>query len=458
MPSSFPGRKISRRTALKGIASGSAALVFGAGMGGCAVSNGERGLVTLWHHWDSRNLVSHNALIERFQRAHPKIRVESSYVHADFLKNRWLAALKSGLLPDILVINSSWIRMHAAEQQLRDLIPLAKADELHLSGRLMARDYERCIHEQKLLALPLASASGGTMLYYNKSVLARAGLPTRIASKTWSEFTDLSRVAVGRLNDSSGELKVVAWDPFSYSGNQFIVAFALGAGTPLISRDGRSSLLNDPAVQRVFEVLDDHIQTVYRPWGGYRGILKWRHRAGVTTVASPLSPIVAGTQAFALSGAWLAGNLINANPRPDFDVAPVPGIDRVHGGIAAHGWAYAMRAQPNDVGAAWELHKYLTIDAEGNGRMAVEALRPSPIRSVNDSDAYAGMGEVWESIRQSMAMDMAYPYSVDSDLLRTLLGEYPYRRLRGESVAAILDNYHQRLQAALDVLAQEGQG
>jgi ABC-type glycerol-3-phosphate transport system substrate-binding protein len=447
---------MSRRAAIGHIAGGAALLGLGAAFPGCRLSRGEAGLVSLWHHWDGRNLVLHNALLDRFRAAHPKIRVESTFVHAEFLRRRWLAALKSGALPDLLVINSAWLRVLHADRELRDLMQLAKADELRLQGRLLPRDYDRCLHDQKLLALPLTSAAGGTMLYYNKSVLARAGQATRIAPRNWAEFTELSRLLVARLNIESEGLRVVAWDPFSYSGSQTIVALALGANAPLISRDGRTSLLREQGVQKVFEAFEAYVETVYGPLGGHRALLKWRQRRGAVNVTSPLSPFVAGTQAFTLSGAWLAGNLINATPRPDFDVAAVPGIERMHGGIAANGWAYAMRAEPNDTEAAWELLKYLTVDAEGNGRMAVEAQRPSPIRSVNDSQAYTGMGELWESMRQCMAMDIPYPYSVDSDQLSVFLEEYPFHRLRGMAIAAILQNYHLRLQANLDATAEEG--
>lgn len=425
------------------------------GLGACGKGAKRKGVVTVWHHWTSREYKSHTAMLERFKIEYPHIKIEETLVRAESMRRRWIAALKSGLLPDIVILNSSWLRTPAAERLLYNLAGLAKRDELRLSERLATRDYERCLYNEGLYALPLSSAAGGTMLYYNKSVLAKAGMDPLFRPKNWEAFTQASELIVERLNKSD-ELTHVAWDPYSYSGNQTIVALALGVGAPLISRDGLQSLLGEPNVVPVFEAIDDHINRVYHRYGAYRGLLRWRQAVGNLTISSPMSPILCGTQAFAMSGVWLAGNFIASNPPVDFDVAPVPGLEQAHGGIAAHGWAYGMSANPNDLEAAWALLKYMTIDVAGNGRMAVDAMRPSPIRSVNDSDSYGRLGGVWNSMRNSMAMDMPYPYSVDSDFLRTLLVEYPFRKLRGDSTKDILQSYHKRLQANLDALAKEG--
>lgn len=424
-------------------------------MGACRRAQASPGVVTLWHPWTGRNKAEHDAVIERFCAIHPQVVVESSYVPAEFLRQRWLAGLHSGLLPDLCLINSSWLRAPTTESQVANLQALAKADDLRLQERLVSRDYERCLRGDRLLALPVSSASGGTMLFINRGVLSAAGMSTVPLLRNWDDFIALSRLLVDRLNHAGGPLQVLAWDPFSYLGQQFLVAFALGAGVPLISRDGSKSLMDQTAVVRILEAIDAYEETVYANYGGRIGILRWRERVGEIDPAAINSPFRTGEQAFALTGSWLAGVMNNAKPRPDFDVMPIPGLERLHGGIAAHGWVYSMRSKPRDADASWALLKYLTVDAEGNGRMAVNSLRPSPIRSVNDSDAYSSMGRIWDSMRQSMSLDMPYPYSVDSDLLRIFMKEYPFRRLRGESIEVILADFHNRLQANLDVFAQE---
>jgi len=447
---------MNRRDALRLMTQGLAAASLGGLFAGCGPRLLGEPNLTLWHLWTGKQLAAHDSLLARFKATHPAARIESTHVPGDFLRARFIAALRSGLLPDLLAINSSWLRMPLAEKRLRNVSALAKADELRLPQRLIPRDYERCLIGDALLALPLSSSAGGSMLFSNSHMLAAAGLSPRPKLRTWSEFTAFSSTLVGKLNPDRSTLRCVAWDPFSYNSVQMLVALALGAGSPMISRDGHTSLIKDPGFERVMEALDHHIQTVYGPFGGYRALLQWRVQTGELAITAPNSAFRDGTQAFCMSGAWFAGELINATPRPSFEVSAIPGLDSPHGGIAAHGWAVAMRASPADPELAWALMKYLTVDAEGNGRLCVEAQRPCPIRSVNESDAYSGMGDVWDSIRQTMSLDIPYPYSVDSDFLRILGYEFPLRRLRGESIKDIIENYHRRLQAYLDGLAKEG--
>ena len=117
----------------------------------------------------------------------------------------------------------------------------------------------------------------------------------------------------------------------------------MAAGYPIISDDGKTSLINTPGVVETMRKFDQYIQEVYGKFGGYKALLEWGSRvAGVDTGGAQVQPFIKEAQAFYVSGSWTIAQTKAGNPDLEFGILPVPGFKGQHGAIVKDGWSYAI--------------------------------------------------------------------------------------------------------------------
>ena len=425
----------------------------GAGLAGaftaCSQKRNSEGAITLWHIWALGQGGPIVQVLDRFAAVRPEIKVSSAQVSTNNLKAKLLAAAQSNSLPDVFLLNSAWVEDFGAGKQLIDLLPLAKADGLQPSSLLRALDYSRCCQGASMYCLPATSAHGALMLFTNHGLLPRKVNEPEQRFANWEEFTKASAEFVQELN-AGRDLRIVALDPFMGPGMVIHSALAAGIGSPTTSADGRKSLLNTSGSLRAAHALDDFVQRVYGSFGGYRALLSWRFRfAGLHRVPI-FSSLPYGRQVFALAAAGSLSSYLRLTPPPEVAVQPVPGLDHLHGGMASHGWAYAISAASSKKEAAWKLARFLTLEEDGVGRFCQAFCRPSPLAREDDAGYYQRVGRVWDSVKEVIKLDIPYPASPEDEYLRVLLYTVPMRRLRGESIEAIFADFHAQYQAYLD--------
>jgi len=436
----------SRRGFLTLLGSGAVAL---AGFAGCNRESPDSAL-TLWLVWPQDPGMPITSLLQRLGGALPNQAVEAGSIASNNLRAKLLGATRQHTLPDLFLINSAWLNDLGGEENLLDLAPLAAADGLAPGQLLVPHDYRRCLSGAKLLCLPATSARGTSMLFTNRVLLDRFGLGAAPRFANWAEFTAASREWVARAN-AADRLEYISLDPFMGPGLVIHTSLSLGAGTPTISADGRRSQLDSPGALRVAHALDDYVETVYGPFGGYRALLQFRFRfAGQhrqpAFYALPFARSFANISA---AGSIVAFQQLGI-PSARLAVQPVPGLDRLHGGLLSHSWAYALNRHSPRRAAAWRALRFLTLDPEGGGRFCLDYRRPSQLRSIGDDAYYPLVGDVWRGVKEAMDLDIPYAAQADDEFLRYHLFTVPMRRLQGESIEQIFRDLGLKHQAHLD--------
>ncbi|MDX2121309.1 MAG: ABC transporter substrate-binding protein [Gemmatimonadota bacterium] len=441
----------SRREFLALMGLGSAGIAL-AGLTGC---NGqpEDEPLTIWLIWPQDPGMPITSLLQRLAEFHPKLRAEAGTVASNNLREKLIKAARQHTLPDLFLINSAWMQDLGGEDNLLDLAPLAAADGLDPANLLVPHDFARCHRHGRLLCLPAVSARGTSMLFVNRVLLDRIGLTETPRFANWAEFTDASRRWVAQANGSDN-LEYIALDPFMGPGMVIHTSLALGINAPIITEDGRRSLLDSPGSLRAAHALDHYVRDVYGAFGGYRALLQFRFRfAGQHR--QPSFYALPFTRSFANISA--AGSIVAFQqlgvPASRLAVQPVPGLDRLHGGILSHSLAYALNRHSPRRAAAWQTLRFLTLDPEGGGRFCLDYRRPAHLRAINDGQYRQLIGEAWDGVKQAMELDIPYQASTDDEFLRYHIFTIPMRRLQGESIETIFRDLCLKHQARLDVPA-----
>jgi ABC-type glycerol-3-phosphate transport system substrate-binding protein len=437
---------LTRRDFLTGAGLGLAGVVAGAG---CSGPSEQDRTVTLWHIWSLGPNAPIQETLDRFAVVSPEMTVTSDSVATNNIKAKLVAAAETSSLPDVFLINSAWVQELGADKHLVNLLPLAQRDGLDPGKLLRPRDYSRCCYGEAMFCLPATSANGALMLFTNHQVLGKAAsAPQRTIGK-WEEFTEVSAELVRKLNPGR-ELRIVAVDPFMGPGMVVHSALAAGIGAPTTSPDGRKSLLNSPGSLRAAHALDDYVTRVYKDYGGYRALLGWRFRFAGLHRVPVFSSLPYGRQIFALAAAGSLSSYRRLASPLQVTVQPVPGLDRLHGGMASHTWAYSISAASSKLEMAWKLVRFLTLEEDGVGRFCQAFCRPSPLAHENDAAYYQKIGPVWDSVKEVIKLDIPYSASPEDEYLRFQLFTVPMRRLRGETIESIFADFHVRYQTYLD--------
>ncbi len=178
-----------------------------------------------------------DAAVEAFKKDHPQIHVEyvSGIKKEDYAE--WLAEqVMGGREPDVFFVLSDDFNLYASMGALMDLSDFIAEDgdfqPEHYYGT--ALDYGK--YEGKSYALPCESVP--TLMFVNKSLLAREGIPMPGNDWTWQDFLDICRRVT---KDMDGDGVLDQFGCYDYTWKQAAVT----NGINLFREDGRISYFAD---------------------------------------------------------------------------------------------------------------------------------------------------------------------------------------------------------------------
>ena len=135
--------------------------------------------VVFWQFWPSETV---SPLLRQFEREHPALRVRMQTLTWRNGLDSITAAVAGGTPPDLCELGSTWVPRLMAAGTLADW----SRDVRDLEPRL--RGWELCSMAGRHYGLPWVI--GTRVLFYNKTLFARAGLDSNQAPETWDELYD----------------------------------------------------------------------------------------------------------------------------------------------------------------------------------------------------------------------------------------------------------------------------
>jgi multiple sugar transport system substrate-binding protein len=203
--------------------------------------------VTLTFAANEYTLPAYQALAGTFNATHPAIRVvivDLSHVHGNWRgfapSPATLNELASNV--DTFLLPESILPVGLESGALLDLMPLAESDPALDAGDFFPGILDHFRRQGRLWGLP--AGVGANLVFCNKGLFDRAGVPYPAPGWTWQEFLDAAAtLTVGEGSDKQYGF-VEAW------GRQGVISFIQAHGGDLLDRDAvyPTPTLDDPLV------------------------------------------------------------------------------------------------------------------------------------------------------------------------------------------------------------------
>ena len=296
--------------------------------------------LTLWHGINPPpNRDVFQKLVDKFNREHPKIEVESLYVgQSDRQLPKILAAIVGDAKPDLL-----WFGPMLTGQ-LVDLDAIEPLDKWWQRSTV-TKDIDPALldsmqFENHLWSIPFGTNNIG--IFYRPSLFSAAGVE-RIPTN-WAELKATAKQLTRDTNGDGkvdthgmilplgkGEWTVFTWLPFMWSGGGEL-------------KSGKTTTIDNPGSIAALQLWQDLIQNssaiLSSPERGYE-----------------LDNFLAGKVAMQLTGPWTFGQLAGMKVT-DYAVMPIPAGTRSATSMGGES-LFMMKSTPQHQQATWEFMEYV---------------------------------------------------------------------------------------------------
>jgi multiple sugar transport system substrate-binding protein len=272
------------------------AVVLSALLAGAASAKTEVKMIVA--HFSDHTMKTFQAAADRFEAKHPDIHVVLEEVSWDNLQQRLATDIAGGTAPDLSIVATRWLYDYATQDIAEPLdgylTPAFKA-------KFLDNELNPQVIDQHLWALPINF--GVRALYYNKDILAKAGVAAPPA--TWDEV----RAAAERVKAAGGygfglQGKEIETDTYFY-----FPLWSFGGDIVVNGQSGIASAAGVKAATFYKALIDDGL-TQPSPTGS--------NRQDIETLFKQ------GKLAMVVTGSWLRGQLDVEATSVHYGLAPVP--------------------------------------------------------------------------------------------------------------------------------------
>ncbi|MFF0787931.1 ABC transporter substrate-binding protein [Streptomyces spiralis] len=311
--------------------------------------------INFWHAWSAPNEVKAvRSLIAGFEKAHPNIHVN---VVGNMTDDKINQALRTGgdKAPDVISsFTTNNVGKFCSSGALVDLNPFFKKSGIDPETTFPKAMNEYTQFDGNRCTAPLLGDAYG--LYYNRTAFAKAGI--KAPPKTWSEFeADAKKLTIP---DGDG-YRQLGFMP-DYHGWESTTEHYFAQFSPMyFDASGKSNLAKDPAFEKGFTLQKKLVDEL----GGFQRLEKFRATLGDEW--GPRHPFHTGQVAMQLDGEWRLGMAVDAEPKFEIGVAPLPVPDDQ---VSQYGKGYitgtvaGIAATSHKQNAAWEFVKYITTNTD----------------------------------------------------------------------------------------------
>jgi multiple sugar transport system substrate-binding protein len=253
--------------------------------------------LTLYHWMEKDRTLWEQEIIKPFEESHPGIRVTLQTSPYPLYVTKSLTSIASGSRLADLMFAEDWFGQELIQKQYAlNLMPYVRRDIAveDFNGETFTEWRGLAQREDELYGFP--ACLGLTVLFYNKDIFDRAGLP--YPDTTWT-YDDLLRVGKQLTVDANGDGIPEQWGlsfDVHYTGLETVI-YSFGGRT--LTDDSKRAVLNEPATLRAFHFIQDlfvkekiasNTTSFVNPWDSFVG-----QRAAMILIGSLGSVNLEGT-------------------------------------------------------------------------------------------------------------------------------------------------------------------
>src|SRR4051812_13948801 len=184
-------------------------------------------------------------LAAEFEKENPDIKVKLQTNPYGGLQNKVMIALRSGIPPDVIEVQTSWITPYVATGKLRDITGVVSAN-LDLKDFVPAA-LESARSDGKLYGLPFQAEA--LAMFYRKDLYRAAGLDPEKPPQTWPDFVEVAKklTVVGADGKRSYGYGIAGGGPEG-EGNTLYrsLPYMWMNGGGILSDDNKQAIANKP--------------------------------------------------------------------------------------------------------------------------------------------------------------------------------------------------------------------
>lgn len=219
--------------------------------------------LTLWHYWDGANGQALQTLIGQYEKAHPGVTIDATFVPGSELVTRLQTAIAGRQTPTMAIADLVTMPLLTTSGALVPLDDYITASGLDLSdyfdGPLAygLRDGHR-------YSLPVSASDLG--LFWNKALFEAAGLDPNMPPTTWDELTADAR----KIHEVTGKVGLELYTGGGEGTSWQWQVYLWGAGGDVLSSNLTNPAFNREPGVRALQYWVDRIQdgsSSIAPWG-----------------------------------------------------------------------------------------------------------------------------------------------------------------------------------------------
>jgi ABC-type glycerol-3-phosphate transport system substrate-binding protein len=388
-------------------------------------------------------------IVNEFEVAHPGIHVEHVIVDGGQRYDKFVTAVASGAPPDVMMIGRHEVPALAESQLIMPLDTYMAQDRDVRPDMFFPSEFQTCLWQGKTYVLPMPTGAGANgVVYYNKNLLAEAGLDSEKLPETWREFTTLGR----RLSRFSGEgkLEMLGVDVRG-GGDRWFISWLHSNNGEYARPDARRYSFYSP---QGIEAVEWVMNFTHEVNGGPAAISEYVGRTG--------GAFSQGKRAMQIGGVWQLFIFEQESRDLDIGVGLIPHNEGAETWLAqVSGWGYGIATGVKNPYESWLLTKWLTTSEVGGWWFMFEQKRPSPVRKFTLDRRYFNLTPNWPMMIEAMQRSKPITFTpVEPRVWLPLENEFLRNAWNGsEPARVVLERYFNEAQRLLDEYwAQKGSG
>jgi multiple sugar transport system substrate-binding protein len=324
---------------------------------------------------------------DEFSQKNPNVKVSVEVVpgsETDVAK--LMTAVRSGVGPDIAVIDRFTVAQRAASGLLVDLTPLIAKEGKDLSQEYSEAPWQEVLYQKRVYALP--TNTDARVLFYNKQLLKEAGVDLSEFDPTKGPIDPQRFKEIAfKLNktDSSGAYTRIGFVPWLEQGWGYTWGFAFGGS--FFDFANCKVTATDPGVVKGYQFVYDWAKAL-DPQKARTFVDTYWQWPSVGTLPDSQMPFFTGKVAFVISGNWVFSTMKDAAPNLDYGVTYIPAPNGQKTSWSG-GWSVAILQGGKNIEASYQLLRFVAGE-EGQRLLAKEASSLPTMKSLlQRKDLYA---------------------------------------------------------------------
>jgi multiple sugar transport system substrate-binding protein len=357
-----------------------------------------QGTVTFINVWSGSRVPLMEQLIADFQKLHPKIMVKSEVIPQAGMEERYLTSIASGTPSDVIMLKRDSLPYFASQNALLELDSYLEKDGMDFFEIFYEAEAKLSQWENKTYVLPNSTATGWSLMFWNKGMFREAGMDPEKPPVTWQ---DISAVNAKFLKMEEGEVRGVGL-PMGAAPNEFYYVWLGSNNGLLLSEDKKKVLIDTPEARETLSWVVGELEKA----GGIEKLNSFFDYAtpvGGWTPATLREVFYNSYSAILRDGVWMFHMLETMPPQPiEYGTALLPyngNNPKARSTLLVDGgWGYAIPKNAKNAPAAWEWIKYACAEEGSKDFFQAQNGRPTPIKEFNQDQWYYDNNPYWSVV------------------------------------------------------------